>query len=203
MSGNLSFTLVIAAMLSSIIFSGTAIAGAKDSTAALPVGGTKEMTTYKAKQVKIGQYKAVFLESAAVDTKVEKTQKVTEFLNELKGIINATIEKSLRDTGRFQSVTSTKSQMPTSAGHLVCKSDSVIIFTNFDKARFMPGYGDGKSRIIMVLSIEDAQSGEILLKYTGWGTLYDDFGQSTIDKLRVDIADISGYFASLIKGLPD
>ncbi|MEO5360033.1 MAG: hypothetical protein H7843_06235 [Nitrospirota bacterium] len=195
--------IFLSAALIQIFINGTALAGAKESTASLPVGGTREMCTYTAKQARLGQYKAVFLENAAVDTKVEKTEKVTSFLNELKGIINAAVLKSLRDTGRFQTITTKKTEIPNTYKYLICKSDSAIIYSNTREASFMAGYGAGKSKIIMVLSIEDPESGEILLKYTGWGNMYDDFGQSTIDKLRTDIADISGYFAGLVKGLPD
>jgi hypothetical protein len=115
------------------------------------------------------------------------------------------VEQSLRATDRFQTVATKKSELldTTNSKYLICRPDVAVVYTNPHGARFMAGYGSGMSRIIMVLSLVDSESGELILKYTGWGRMYNDFGMALLDKIRTDIADISGHFADLVKGLPD
>ena len=67
----------------------------------------------------------------------------------------------------------------------------------------MIGFGAGKSRLVVVPSLEDPATGEVVLKYTGWGSAPFGYGFQVLQKMQVDAMEIENYFGGLVRRVPN
>lgn len=58
--------------------------------------------------------------------------------------------------------------------------------------------GAGRSKLIVVASLEDPAIQDVVLKYTGRGGAAGGTGSQIVDKMRVDGMAIEQYFVGLI-----
>jgi hypothetical protein len=59
--------------------------------------------------------------------------------------------------------------------------------------------GAGRSKLVVVVSLEDPATQDVALKYTGWGGAVMGWGSQILDKMRADGIAIEQYFVGLIK----
>ena len=59
--------------------------------------------------------------------------------------------------------------------------------------------GAGRSKLIVVPSLEDPATGNILLKYTGWGGSVIGWGFQVLGKMQADAIAIENYFAGVVQ----
>ena len=128
--------------------------------------------------------------------------KVDDFLNQLQGIIQGSAETAVRGTGKFPVVTSDPEAAKKEGKYLVCKNDVLVHFGS-TAARIMIGFGAGKSRLVVVPSLEDPATGEVVLKYTGWGSAPFGYGFQVLQKMQVDAMEIENYFGGLVRRVPN
>lgn len=175
---------------------------AKESTARTPAGGGHGERTYISPSARLSQYKAVLVEPPAMDTTASRNAKVDDFLNQLQGIIQSSAETAVKGTGKFPLVTSDPEAAKKEGKYLVCKNDVLVHFGS-TAARIMIGFGAGKSRLVVVPSLEDPATGEVVLKYTGWGSAPFGYGFQVLQKMQVDAMEIENYFGGLVRRVPN
>ncbi|MEW6490174.1 MAG: DUF4410 domain-containing protein, partial [Thermodesulfobacteriota bacterium] len=125
-------------------------------------------------------------------TTADHNEKVDDFLKQLEGTIRASLTQSLEASGRFKEVTARPETARASGSYLVCKSEAMVHFGS-TAARLLVGMGAGRSKLIVIHSLEDPQTGEILVKYTGWGGAIGGFGFQILGKMQADAVAIANY----------
>ncbi|HMK56897.1 MAG TPA: DUF4410 domain-containing protein [Dissulfurispiraceae bacterium] len=176
---------------------------AKNSTIENPAKGSHEERTYVNPSIKLKAYKAVLVESAVMTTTTDPNEeKVKNFLDELQGSINSSMTQALQATERFSVVTNKKDKAAAKGKYLVSRTQCQVHFGS-TAARFLVGFGAGKSKLTMIVSLVDPETGEVVLKYTGWGGAIAGFGAQVMDKMRVDTMSISNYFGGLVRKQPE
>jgi hypothetical protein len=133
-----------------------------------------------------------------MDTTAERNEKVNDFLTQLQATIRSSGESALQNTRRFDLVTTNEQEAKAKGNYLVCRNDVLVHFGS-TAARFWVGMGAGRSKLIVVVSLEDPATQDVVLKYTGWGGAAMGMGSQILDKMRVDGIAIEQYFAGLIK----
>lgn len=174
---------------------------ARVSTSANPAGGSHEQRTYRNPNISLADYSAVLIEPAVMNTTAEHNEKVDQFLSSLQGTIDASLLQALQASGKFQEVTARQEEVQ-GKRYLVCKSDAMVHFGS-TAARLLVGFGAGRSKLIVVHSLVDPQSGEVALKYTGWGGAIAGFGFQILGKMQGDATLIAQYFGNLARMGPN
>lgn len=196
----LSVGIMMAATVSMVSAGGDA---AKRSTAKEPAKGSHEDRTYISPDAKLGGYKAVLILDPVMDTTADRGEKVDAVLSELRGIIRAQVRSSLESTNRFSIVTFKEEDAKQAGKYLVCTSDSMVHFGS-TAMRWIIGFGAGKSKFFLVESLEDPETKEVLIKYTGYGMDWTaPMGSQIIAKMQSDAVTISNYFGGLVSKLPE
>lgn len=192
--------VVLAVTISSVLAGGEA---ARDSTAKNPAKGSHEDRTYISPDAKLGGYKAVLILDPQMETTADRNEKVDSVLSELRGIVRSQLRSSLESTNRFSVVTFKEEDAKQAGKYLVCKSDSMVHFGS-TALRWIVGFGAGKSRFFLVESLEDPETQEVLIKYTGYGMDWTaPMGSQIIAKMQSDAVTISGYFGGLVSKMPE
>ena len=176
----------------------TAKPAAKTSTARQPVEGSHTDRTYIAPNARLSDYKAVYVAPPAMDTTEERNEKVNEFLTQLQTTIQSSGENGLRNTRRFELVTTNEQEAKAKGKYLTLRNDVLVHFGS-TAARFWVGMGAGRSKLVVVVSLEDPATQDVALKYTGWGGAVMGWGSQILDKMRADGIAIEQYFVGLIK----
>ena len=171
---------------------------AKTSTARQPVEGSHTDRTYIAPNAPWSQYRVVYIAPPAMDTTASRDQKVNDFLSQLENTIQSSAENALRNARKFDLVTTNEQEVRAKGNYLVFRNDVLVHFGS-TAARFIVGMGAGRSKLIVVASLEDPATQDVLLKYTGWGGAAGGTGSQILDKMRVDGMAIEQYFVGLIK----
>lgn len=171
---------------------------AKASTARQPVEGSHTDRTYIAPNAPWSQYRVVYIAPPAMDTTASRDQKVNDFLSQLENTIQSSAENALRNSRKFDLVTTNEQEARVKGKYLVFRNDVLVHFGS-TAARFIVGMGAGRSKLIVVASLEDPATQDVLLKYTGWGGAAGGTGSQILDKMRVDGMAIEQYFVGLIK----
>jgi hypothetical protein len=171
---------------------------AKTSTARQPVEGSHTDRTYIAPNAPWSQYRVVYIAPPAMDTTASRDQKVNDFLSQLENTIQSSAENALRNARKFDLVTTNEQEARAKGNYLVFRNDVLVHFGS-TAARFIVGMGAGRSKLIVVASLEDPATQDVLLKYTGWGGAAGGTGSQILDKMRVDGMAIEQYFVGLIK----
>ena len=175
---------------------------AKDSTARAPAGGSHGDRTYVNPSARLSQYKAVLIEAPAMDTTANRNEKVDDFLNQLQVIVRTSAETSVKGSGKFPLVTQDPEAAKKEGKYLVCKNDVLVHFGS-TAARIMIGFGAGKSKVVVVPSLVDPETGEVILKYTGWGSAPFGYGFQVLQQIQVDVIQIENYFGGLVLRVPN
>lgn len=176
---------------------------AKASTAREPAKGSHEDRTYIGPDAKLSGYKAVLILEPSMDTTAKRTEKVEAVLLELKGIVRSQLRDALEATNRFQVVTYKEDDAKAAGKYLVCRADSLVHFGS-TAARWLIGFGAGKSKFFLVESLEDPATKEIVIKYTGYGMDWTaPLGSQIVAKMQSDAVTISHYFGGLVSKLPE
>jgi hypothetical protein len=170
---------------------------AKTSTARQPVEGSHTDRTYIAPTAYLSQYRVVYIAPPAMDTTAARNGKVEDFLTQLQATIRSSGESALQNTRRFDLVTTNEQEAKAKGQYLVCRNDVLVHFGS-TATRLWVGMGAGRSKLIVVVSLEDPATQEVLLKYTGWGGAAVGMGSQILDKMRTDGIAIEQYFAGLI-----
>jgi hypothetical protein len=189
------------------VFASAGLAGdsdaAKNSTIESPAKGSHENRTYIDPNAKLKAYKAVLVENAVMTTTADPNEeKVKNFLDELQGNVNSSLSQAFQSTGRFDLVTSNKAKAAARGKYLVSRTQCQVHFGS-TAARFLIGFGAGKSKLTMITSLVDPGTGEVIAKYTGWGGAIGGFGAQVMDKMRIDVMSISNYFGGLVSRMPE
>ena len=171
---------------------------AKTSTARQPVEGSHTDRTYIAPNAPWSQYRVVYIAPPAMDTTASRDQKVNDFLSQLENTIQSSAENALRNARKFDLVTTNEQEARAKGNYLVFRNDVLVHFGS-TAARFIVGMGAGRSKLIVVASLDDPATQDVLLKYTGWGGAAGGTGSQILDKMRVDGMAIEQYFVGLIK----
>lgn len=171
---------------------------AKASTARQPVEGSHADRTYIAPTPILSQFRVVYIAPPAMDTTATRDEKVNDFLTQLDNTIRSSAENALRNSQKFDLVTTSEQEAKAKGKYLVLRNDVLVHFGS-TAARFMVGMGAGRSKLIVVPSLEDPATRDVLLKYTGWGGAAAGTGSQILDKMRVDGMAIEQYFVGLIK----
>jgi hypothetical protein len=195
------FLVLVCLTVFGFTYPGNAADSPKESTAKDPAKGSNDNRTYRNEKINLDQYQAVFIENASVDTTASRNEKVDDFLRQMQGIVNTSVQQALQASGRFKTITTVKDDAKSKGKYLLCRSDVLVHFGS-TAARFLIGMGAGKSKLIMVNSLEDPETGEVILKYTGWGGAIGGFGFQILGKMQADAALISQYFGNLAKTFP-
>jgi hypothetical protein len=175
---------------------------AKVSTAKAPVEGSHEDRTYIDTGARLSQYKAVYVAPPAMDTTAGRTEKVDDFLKSLETTIRSSSESSLRNTKKFALVTTNESEAKARGKYLVYRNDVLVHFGS-TAARWIVGYGAGRSKLIVVPSLEDPATKNVFVKYTGWGGLaLGGSGSEVLSKMQGDAVTIESYFSGLVQRVP-
>ena len=175
---------------------------AKTSTARLPVEGSHADRTYLAPNAHLSEYRAVYLAPPVMDTTADRNEKVNDFLTQLETTIRSSSESALRSSGRFELVTTSEQDAKAKGKYLVQRNDVLVHFGS-TTARFLVGMGAGRSKLIVVPSLEDPVTKDVVLKYTGWGGLAMGFGFEALGKMQGDAVAIENYFGGLVKQGPN
>jgi len=180
----------------------TGVTAAKASTARQPVEGSHADRTYIDPNARLSQYRAVYVAPPTMDTTAERNEKVNDFLTQLETTIRSSSESALRSSGRFELVTTSEQEAKAKGKYLVQRNDVLVHFGS-TAARFLVGMGAGRSKLIVVPSLEDPVTKDVLLKYTGWGGLAMGFGFEALGKMQGDAVAIENYFGGLAKQGPN
>jgi hypothetical protein len=175
---------------------------AKDSTARNPVGGSHEDRTYIDPSARLSNYKAVLIEPPKMDTTASRNPKVDDFLNQLSGIIRGSAESAVKSTGKFPLVTQDPEAAKKEGKYLVCRNDVLVHFGS-TAARVLIGFGAGRSKLVVVPSLVDPETGEVVLKYTGWGSAPFGYGFQVLQKMQIDALEIENYFGMQLLRVPN
>lgn len=202
--------LFLLPLLAVVIIAGVATAGmagedndkARTSTARDPKSGSHGERTYLKPDARLGTYKAVLILPPTMDTTGSRTEKVDDFIAQLQGTISTSLEQSLRETRKFEVVTTDASVAKQKGKYLVCKSDALVHFGS-TAARILVGFGAGRSKLIVVASLEEPESADVVLKYTGWGGAIMGSASQILGKMQTDAIAISKYFGTLTSQIPD
>jgi len=171
---------------------------AKTSTARQPVEGSHADRTYMGPTPILSQYRVVYIAPPAMDTTATRDEKVNDFLTQLESTIRSSAENALRNSRKFDLVTTNEQEAKAKGRYLVLRNDVLVHFGS-TAARFLVGMGAGRSKLIVVPSLDDPSTQDVLLKYTGWGGAAGGTGSQILDKMRVDGTAIEQYFVGLIK----
>jgi len=171
---------------------------AKTSTARQPVEGSHADRTYIAPTPILSQYRVVYIAPPAMDTTATRDEKVNDFLTQLENTIRSSAENALRNSRKFDLVTTNEQEARAKGKYLAFRNDVLVHFGS-TAARFIVGMGAGRSKLIVVASLDDPATQDVLLKYTGWGGAAGGTGSQILDKMRVDGMAIEQYFVGLIK----
>ena len=170
---------------------------AKGSTAKRPAEGSHADRTYIDTSARLLEYKVIYVAPPTMDTTAERDEKVSDFLRQLEITIRSSGEGSLRGTGKFELVTTNEQEAKAKGKYLVFHNDVLVHFGS-TAARMIVGMGAGRSKLIVVASLEDPSTNNILLKYTGWGGSVAGFGSQILSKMQGDAVSIESYFAGLV-----
>lgn len=174
---------------------------AKTSTARQPVEGSHADRTFIQPSTRLTQYKAVYVAPPAMDTTATRNEKVNDFLRQLESTLRSSSETALRETGKFSLVTTDERQAKAKGKYLVYKNDVLVHFGS-TAARFAVGMGAGRSKLIVVASLEDPGTQGVLVKYTGWGGLAAGIGAEVLGKMQMDAVAIERYVGGLVRNMP-
>ena len=195
----LSVSMLLAVAVSMGFAGGDA---AKNSTAKAPAKGGHGERTYIAPDGKLGGYKAVLVLDPVMDTTANRSENVQAVLSQLQGIIRSQVRDALEATNRFAVVTYKEEDAKKAGKYLVCKSDSMVHFGS-TAMRWIIRFGAGKSKFLLVESLEDAETKDTLVKYTGYGMDWTaPMGSQIIAKTQSDAVTLSHYFGGLVSRLP-
>jgi hypothetical protein len=181
---------------------GTAGAAAKASTAKQPVEGSHADRTYVDPGARLAQYVAVYIAPPTMDTTADRDEKVNDFLAQMEATIRSSSESALRSTGRFGVVTTNEQEAKARGKYLVCRNDALVHFGS-TVARVLIGMGAGRSKLLVVVSLEDPVTRDVLLKYTGWGGAVLGYGFQILGKMQTDAMAIESYAGGLIQRMPN
>jgi hypothetical protein len=181
---------------------GPAASAARGSTARQPVEGSHGDRTYIDTSARLSQYKVVYVPPPTMDTTADRNEKVNDFLTQLEATVRSSSESALRDTGKFDLVTTDERQAKAKGKYLVYRNDVLVHFGS-TAARLLVGMGAGRSKLIVVPSLEDPATKNVLLKYTGWGGLAMGFGFEVLGKMQGDAVSIERYVGGLVQKLPN
>lgn len=173
-------------------------AAALASTAENPAEGSHAERTYRKPEVSLAGYSAVLVAPPEIETTAERNEKIDDFLAQLRGTISVSLVQALEASGKFAEVTGNEDKAKQAGRHLVCRSDVVVHFGS-TAARLLIGMGAGRSKLIVVNSLVDPESGEVLLKYTGWGGAIAGYGFQILGKMQADAVAISQYFGGITR----
>lgn len=176
---------------------GSAGSAARGSTAKQPAEGSHADRTYIETGARLSEFKAVYVAPPTMDTTAERNEKVNDFLSQLEITIRSSSEGSLRSTGKFELVTINEQEAKAKGKYLVYRNDVLVHFGS-TAARMIIGMGAGRSKLIVVASLEDPSTSNVLLKYTGWGGSVAGFGFQVLNKMQGDAVAIESYFAGLV-----
>lgn len=176
---------------------------AKLSTAKEPAKGSHEDRTYISPDAKLSGYKAVLILDPTMDTTAKRSEKVDAVLMELKGIVRSKLRDTLEGTNRFKVVTFREEDAKAAGKYLVCRADSLVHFGS-TAARWLIGFGAGRSKFFLVESLEDPGTKDVVVKYTGYGMDWTaPLGSQIVAKMQSDAVTISHYFGGLVSKLPE
>ncbi len=175
---------------------------AKTSTAKQPAEGSHTDRTYIQPTARLAAYKAVYIAPPAMDTTAERNEKVNDFLAQLETTVRVSSESALRDIARFGLITTDERQAKAKGKYLVYKNDVLVHFGS-TAARFIVGMGAGRSKLIVVASLEDPGTQDVLVKYTGWGGLAAGVGAQVLSKMQADAVAIERYVGELARKMPN
>ena len=181
---------------------GAAAPAAKVSTAKQPVEGSHEDRTYINMGAHLSPYKAVYVAPPTMDTTADRNEKVDDFLKRLQANIRTASVTALRGSGKFQLVTDNERDARARGKYLVYRNDVLVHFGS-TAARWVIGMGAGRSKLIVVPSLEDPGSKDVVLKYTGWGGSVAGLGFEVLDKMQADVFSIENYFGGLVRKIPN
>ncbi len=181
---------------------GTAGPAAKVSTARQPIEGSNANRTYVNTSARLSQYKAIYVAPPTMDTTAARNDKVNDFLSQLEATVRSSSESALRSTGKFALVTTNEQEAKAKGKYLVYRNDVLVHFGS-TAARALVGMGAGRSKLIVVPSLEDPTTRDVLLKYTGWGGLAMGFGFEVLGKMQGDAVAIENYFGGLVNRVPN
>ncbi|HKB15232.1 MAG TPA: DUF4410 domain-containing protein, partial [Planctomycetota bacterium] len=142
------------------------------------------------------RYSIVYVEAPVVTTSAERNEKVDAILNEIQGIAEASLLAAFENTRRFANVTR-KGVEQVTGKTLVCRCKIDVNFGN-TALRMMVGFGAGRSGLAMTPALHDADTGDLLLSYQGWGGAISGWGSQVVEKMRVDVTRVSNYFVTLL-----
>jgi hypothetical protein len=146
------------------------------------------------------RYSAVYVEEATISTTARRSEKVDDILREFKLLAEISLSDALANSGRFERVFSRKSEIEPGRT-LVCRCSLRVHFGS-TPLRVLFGFGAGRSGLWMTPSLHDAETGEKILSYRGWGGAFQGYGADILEKMRVDIPAIAEYFAALLPREP-
>jgi hypothetical protein len=181
---------------------GSAPPAAKTSTAKQPIEGSHEERTYIKTGAHLSPYKAVYVAPPTMDTTADRNEKVDDFLKQLQANIRTASEGALRATGKFQLVTENERDARAKGKYLVYRNDVLVHFGS-TAARWIVGMGAGRSKLIVVPSLEDPATKDIVLKYTGWGGSAAGLGFEVLNKMQADVFAIENYVGGLVRKVPN
>lgn len=142
------------------------------------------------------RYAIAYVEEATVSTTARRSEKVDAILSEFKLLAEIALSDALTETGRFERVVSRKGEI-VPGRTLVCRCKMRVHFGS-TALRMVFGFGAGRSGLWMTPSLHDAETGERLLSFQGWGAAFQGWGVEILAKMREDIPAIAQYFADLL-----
>ncbi|MCI0585431.1 MAG: DUF3313 domain-containing protein [Planctomycetes bacterium] len=159
-------------------------------------GDGGDARTFRKEGVDWSRYSIVFVEPPVVTTSAERNEKVDAILDEIQAIAEASLLASLQQARRFENVTRRGVEQVTGRT-LVCRC---AIDVNFGSTalRMTVGFGAGRSGLAMTPALHDADTGELLLSYRGWGGAISGWGSEVVAKMRVDATRVANYFVTLL-----
>ncbi len=142
------------------------------------------------------KYSIVYVEPPVVTTSAERNEKVDAILDEIQAIAEASLLASFQHARRFENVTQRGVEQVTGRT-LVCRCAIDVNFGN-TALRMMVGFGAGRSGLAMTPALHDADTGDLLLSYQGWGGAISGWGSQVVEKMRVDATRVANYFVTLL-----
>ncbi|HKB16837.1 MAG TPA: DUF4410 domain-containing protein, partial [Planctomycetota bacterium] len=135
------------------------------------------------------RYSVVYLEEATISTTAKRSEKADAILRELKLLAEISLSDALTNSGRFERVVSRKGEIEPGRT-LVCRCAMKVHFGS-TALRVTLGFGAGRSGLWMTPSLHDAETGERLLSYRGWGGSFQGWGADVIAKMQADVPAIA------------
>lgn len=168
---------------------------ALQSTVDRPAAGSPSERTYRNSRYRERAFRGVRVTDPIIRAQDWEDRDYREFVTGLREALLAGTSRAIADAKRYGGLVAGPA-----AGDLVCRVEALPHVTPLGRpVRPDPVFHDPRPKLIVVFTLKDAATREVVLRYTDWGTSQWDYGAWAMEDLRAVGLKLAEGFGEVLK----